>query len=95
MMTGKHKGAEIKINNRVVSLKLHNKFHNDVVQKEEVAQFVLSQEDHVSSRGRMTVQRRCRQHDGEKWDPAVTRKQQPSFADRRANSVESQKKSHG
>lgn len=68
-MTGAHKEVVIKINNQAASLKLLDKFHNCVVQREEGAQFVLSQEDHVSSSRMMTVQR----HDGKKWAPAVTR----------------------
>lgn len=58
IMTAVHKELVIKMNNQAASLKLPDKFHNWVVQRELAAQFVLSQEDHVSSAGMMTVLQR-------------------------------------
>lgn len=58
IMTAVHKELLIKMNNQAAGLKLLDKFHDCVVQREMAAQFVLSQEDHVSSSRMMTVLQR-------------------------------------
>lgn len=55
IMTAVYKELVIKMNNQAASPKLWGRFHNCVVQREIGAQFVLSQEDHVSSSRMMTV----------------------------------------
>lgn len=80
ILTAVQKELLIKMNNQAAGLK----FHDCVVQREMAAQFVLSQEDHVSSSRMMTVLQRVQTALWEKMVSHCDKTTQPSSEDGRA-----------